>query len=108
MKKLTLININVVVAFILFDLLLNYLDKWADKYSLGAEMMLGMLTPLLFGIFIILAFCLIVFSIIKCVVKKDAKQLVQNVVLVVPAISYIFLSNSNSFWNRLVTYYLNF
>ena len=107
MKKPILTNIIVVITFILFEPLLNYLDKWTDAYSLGAEMVLGMLTPLLFVFFILLSLGLTLFSIIKSIANKDIKQLIPVIIFVVGIISYILVSNSNSFWIRFVTYYIN-
>ena len=75
MKKIILTNIIVVITFILFDPLLNYLGEWADTYSLGAEVVLGILTPLLLGFFILLSLCLTLYSIVKCITKKDVKHL---------------------------------
>ena len=108
MKKPVLTNIIVVITFILFDPLLNYLGEWADTYNLGAEMVLGMLTPLLFGFFILLSLCLTLYSIIRCITKKDMKQLIPIVIFVIGVIAYILISNSSSFWVRLVNYYINF
>jgi len=107
MKKLILTNIIVVLAFFLFDPLLNYLGEWADTYSLGAEMVLGMFTPLLFGFFILLSLGLILFSIIKSIANKDIKQLIPITIFVIGIIGYILISNSDSFWIRFVTYYIN-
>ena len=107
MKKLILTNIIVVITFILFDPLLNYLGEWADTYSFGAEMVLGMLTPLLFGFFILLSLGLILFSIIKSIANKDIKQLIPITIFVIGIIGYILISNSDSFWIRFVTYYIN-
>jgi len=108
MKKLILTNTIVVVIFILFDLLLDYLDKWSDTYSLGAEMVLGMVTPPLFVFFVLLFVGLILFSIIKCIAKKDMKQLIPNVIFVIVIVGYILISDSNSFWNRLVNYWIKY
>ena len=107
MKKLILTNIIVISTFILFDPLLNYLGEWADTYNLGAEMVLGMLTPLLFGFFILLSLGLTLFSTIKSITNRDIKQLIPITVFVIGIIGYIFISNSNSFWIRLVNYYIN-
>ena len=107
MKKVILTNIIVVITFILFDPLLNYLGEWADTYNLGAEMVLGMLTPLLFGFFILLSLGLILFSIIKSIANKDIKQFIPIAIFVIGIIGYILISNSDSFWIRLVTYYNN-
>jgi len=107
MKKLILTNIIVVITFILFDPLLNYLGEWADTYSFGAEMVLGMLTPLLFGFFILLSLGLILFSIIKSIANKDIKQLIPITIFVIGIIGYILISNLDSFWIRFVTYYIN-
>jgi len=108
MKKLILTNIIVVITFIFFDPLLNYLGEWADTYNLGAEMVLGMVTPLLFGFFILLSLGLILFSVIKSIANKDIKQLIPITIFVIGIIGYILISNSNSFWIRLVNYYINF
>ncbi len=108
MKKLILTNIIVIITFILFDPLLNYLGEWADTYNLGAEMVLGMLTPLLFVFFVILALGLTVFSVIKAIVKKDIKQLIPVSIFVIGVVGYMLISNPNSFWIRLVNYYINF
>ena len=107
MKKVILTNIIVVITFILFDPLLNYLGEWADTYNLGAEMVLGMLTPLLFVFFILLSLGLILFSIIKCLIKKDIKQLIPVAIFAIGVVGYMLISNSNSFWIRLVNYYIN-
>lgn len=107
MKKLILTNAIVVITFILFDPLLNYLGELADTYSLGAEMVLGMFTPLLFGFFILLALGLIIFSINKSISGKDIKQLIPILIFAIGIIGYILVSDSNSFWIRLVTYYIN-
>ena len=108
MKKLILTNIIVVITFIFFDPLLNYLGEWADTYNLGAEMVLGMVTPLLFGFFILLSLGLILFSVIKSIANKDIKQLIPITIFVIGNIGYILISNSNSFWIRLVNCYINF
>lgn len=107
MKKLILTNIIVVTTFILFDPLLNYLREWADTYNLGAEMFLGIFTPLLFGFFVLAALCLTIFSVVKCIAKKDVKQLVPIAVYAVGIVGYMLISNPNSFWIRLVNYYIN-
>ena len=107
MKKLILTNVIIVISFILFDPLLNYLSKWADVYILGAEMVLGLLTPLLFGVFIILVLCLTAFSLIKCIAKKDVRQLIPITIFIIGVIGYMLISNSNSFWIRFVNYYIN-
>ena len=108
MKKLILTNIIVVITFIFFDPLLNYLGEWADTYNLGAEMVLGMLTPHLFGFFILLSLGLILFSIIKSLINKDIKQLIPVAIFAIGVVGYMFISNSNSSWIRLVNYYMNF
>ncbi len=107
MKKLILTNVIIVISFILFDPLLNYLSEWADVYSLGAEMVLGLLTPFLFGVFIILVLCLTAFSFIKCIAKKDVRQLIPITIFIIGVIGYMLISNSNSFWIRFVNYYIN-
>ena len=106
MKKIILTNIIVVITFILFDPLLNYLGEWADTYSLGAEMVLGILLPLLFGFFILLSLCLTLYSIVKCITRKDIKQLIPMAVFVIGVIGYMLISDSNSFWVRFVNYYI--
>ncbi len=108
MKKLILTNIIVVITFILFDSLLNYLDKWADTYNLGAEMVLGIFTPLLFGFFVLASLCLTLFSVIKYIAKREMKQLIPVAIFVIGVVGYMLISNSNSFWIRLINYYINF
>ncbi len=108
MKKLILTNLIIVISFILFDPLLNYLDKWVDTYSLGAEMVLGMLTPILFVLFIILSLWLTLFSVIRCIANKDWKQLIPVSIFVIGVVGYMLISNSNSFWIRLVNYCIKF
>ena len=108
MKKLILTNIIVISTFILFDPLLNYLREWADTYNLGAEMFLGIFTPLLFGFFVLASLCLTIFSLIKSIAKKDVKQLIPTAIYVIGVAGYMMISNSNSFWIRLVNYYINF
>ena len=107
MKKLIITNIIVVITFIIFDPILNYLGEWADTHNLGAEMILGMLTPFLFVFFILLSLCLTLYSIINCITTKDMKQLVPIAVFVIGVIGYMLISDSNSFWIRLVNYYIN-
>ena len=107
MKKLIITNMIVVVTFIIFDPLLNYLGEWADTYYLGAEMVLGIFTPILFGFFILLSLGLTLISIIKSITNRNIKQLIPITVFVIGIIGYMFISNSNSFWIRLVNYYIN-
>jgi len=108
MKKLIITNIIFVVIFILFDPILKHLGEWAGTYNLGAEMILGMLTSLLFWFFILLSLCLTLYSIIKCITRKDMKQLIPIAIFVIGFIGYMLISDSNSFWVRLVNYYINF
>ena len=107
MKKLILTNVIIVISFILFDPLLNYLGEWADTYNFGAEMVLGIFIPLLFGFFVLASLCLTIFSVIKCITKKDVKQLIPVAIYVIGVVGYMLISNPNSFWIRLVNYYIN-
>ena len=97
MKKLILTNVIIVISFILFDPLLNYLGEWANTYNLGAEMFLGIFTPLLFGFFVLASLCLTIFSVIKCITKKDVKQLIPVAIYVIGVVGYMLISNPNSF-----------
>jgi len=107
MKKLIFINAIIVISFVVCDPLINYLAEWADTYSLGAEVVLGILTPLLLGFFILLSLCLTLYSIVKCITKKDVKQLIPIAIFILGVVVYIMISDSNSFWIRLVNYYIN-
>lgn len=107
MKKSIIINVIIVILFFLCDTVLNYLSEWADTYNLGAEMALGMLTPILFVTFVLLIFGLMVISVIKCIAKKNAKHLIPTAIFIVGFIAYMLISNSNSFWIRLVNYYID-
>ena len=107
MKKLVLTNTIVVILFILFDPLLSYLLEWADTYKLGAELALGMLTYLLFGFFILLSLCLISYSIVKCIVKRDMKQLIPITVFFLGIVGYMAISDSGSLWIKLVNYFVH-
>lgn len=107
MKRLILTNTIVVISFILFDPLLSYLLEWADTYKLGAELALGMLTYLLFGFFILLSLCLISYSIVKCIAKRDMKQLIPIVIFFLGIVGYMVISDSGSLWIKLVNYFVN-
>lgn len=107
MKKTLTINIIIALLFFACDPLLNCLGEWADIYNLGAEIVLGMLTPLLFGFFVVMALCLTVFSVIKAIAKKDVKQLIPISIFAIGLVTYLLVSNSNSFWIRFVNYYFN-
>jgi len=107
MKKTLIFTIIISVLFLLSDPFFTFCDDWADIYSLGAEMALGMITPLIFALFISLAFFSVCFSVFMCFRERNAKYLIPILILAVTAVIYISFSNADSFWVRLVNFYLS-
>jgi len=107
MKKAILFTIIISVLFLLSDPFFNFCDDWADTYSLGAEMVFGMLTPLLFALFILFIFFFICSLLFMCFRERNAKFLIPILILAVTAVIYISFSNADSFWVRLVNFYLS-
>ena len=105
MKKLLIVNIFFSLAFIFSEPLLTWCGDWADAYSLGAEMALGMLIPVVLALFILFVIFSVSISLYTAVVTKDIKQTIPILVLVAFAIMYIALSNQDSFWVSVVEYY---
>lgn len=107
MKKTLIVNIIIVVLFLVFDPLLNFCGELADTYSLGGEMVLGMIVPVIFVMFVTVVLCSTIYSIYKSIANKDIKYFFPVLVFVVGIIVYMFISNSESFWIRLISYYMN-
>ena len=55
MKKHLVVNILVSLAFIISGPLLDKCSDWADSFSLGAEMVLGMSLPVILAFFVLFA-----------------------------------------------------
>ena len=108
MKKLLILNILVSLAFIASEPLMTWCGNWADSYSLGAEMALGMLIPVVLFAFILYVIFSISMSLYIAVVKKDIKQIIPILVLIAFAIAYIALSNQDSLWIRVFEYYKSY
>ena len=104
MKKHLLVNTLVSLFFILFDPLLTWCDDWADSFSLGAEMALGMLIPLVFTLFILFAIFSVSLSLYKTIVTKDIKQTIPIVVLIAFVTLYVSFSAQDSLWVRFIEY----
>lgn len=107
MKKTFFINTITVVLFFVFEPLLEFCGKLANTYSLGAEIVLGMAMPVLFIAFVLVALSSAIYSLCKCFVNKNIKYILPVFVLVVGAIAYVLISTPDSFWVRLVNFYLN-
>ncbi len=105
MKKHLLINTLVSMAFIISDLFLTWCSDLADVYSLGAEMVLGMLIPFILVLFVLFAIFSTTVSLYKTVATKDIKQTIPILVLVAFATMYITLSTQDSLWVRIIEYY---
>ena len=78
MKKALLINLIIVVAFILFCILLDFCSRWADTYNLGAEMILGIVTPWIYVFFAFVFFCSTVYLVIIYI--KGVKNFLKKVI----------------------------
>ena len=107
MKKLLLMNIIIILLFFILDPILSLCVELADTYNLGAELALGLMTPLLFAVFVFIALCSIICSVYNACREKNIKHLVPTLVLVIGALVYILVSNNGSFWVELISYYLN-
>ena len=88
MKKWTITNICVCIMFLMLDPIFALLATWADTNSLGAEMILGIVTPIIllafiaFGIFSVLT-SLILFK------KYGRRALISISVIVLTIVIYI-------------------
>ena len=107
MKKTLIFTIIVSVLFLLSDPFFTFCDKWADIHSLGAELALGLITPWMFLSFISCAFFFVGSSAFMCFRERNAKHLIPILILAVTAVVYISFSNADSFWVRLVNFYLS-
>ena len=108
MKKLLMENILVSLAFIVSEPIMTWCDNWADSYSLGAEMALGMLMPVVLFAFILFIIFSVSLSLHLAVVTKDIKQTIPILALIAFAIIYIALSNQDSLWIRVFEYYKSY
>ena len=106
MKKTFFINIITVVLFFAFEPLLDFFGNLANTYSLGAEIVLGMAMPVLFILFVLVTLGSIVDSLYKSFANKNIKYILPISVFVVGAIVYVWISTPDSFWVRLVNFYL--
>lgn len=105
MKRHLIINTLVFVLFIILDPIFNWCCDLADMYSLGAEMVLGIMLPLLFSVFILFTICSIGFSLYRLAVTKDIKNIVPIIVIVVLVTFYLIGANQDSLWVRIFEYY---
>lgn len=106
MKKNLMVNIIIVISFILLDSLLHFCAQWADTYNLGAEMVLGMVIPVIFAVLALAIICSIVYSFYLCVAQKNIKNIIPILVFVMGAIVYALLFNGNGLWMHVIKYYV--
>lgn len=104
MKKHFLVNTLISLAFIIFDPFLIWCSDLADVYSLGAEMVLGMLIPFVLFLFILFAIFSVSLSLYKAIATKDIKQTIPTLVLIAFVALYITLSTQDSLWVRVIEY----
>ena len=105
MKKHLIVNALVSLAFIISEPIMTWCGEWADSYSLGAEMALGMLIPVVLAAFIIFVIFSVSLSLYKAIVQKDAKEIIPILVLIAFAVIYIALSNQEGLWIQIIEYY---
>ena len=105
MKKHLIVNALVSLAFIVSEPIMTWCGEWADSYSLGAEMALGMLIPVVLAAFIIFVIFSVSLSLYKAIVQKDAKEIIPILVLIAFAVIYIALSNQEGLWIQIIEYY---
>lgn len=106
MKKHLIVNTLVSLACIGLEPLYVWCGNWADTYSLGAEMVLGMLLPVVLALFILFAMFSVALSLYLAIVGKDIKQTLPILVFVVFAAIYLALATKDSFWVRVFEYYV--
>lgn len=99
--KWTIVNIAVGVLFCTGDILLLKLNDWADEYSLGAELVLGMAEPMLLGAFGL--FYLI--SLLVAIYKAVKKQFGPLVVLFITFAFYALVVGENGLCIKMIKYY---
>lgn len=105
MKKTIIFTIIISVLFLLSDPFFTLCGDWADTYSLGAEMVLGIITPFLFALFVLFVFLFVCFLIFMFFREQNAKHLIPIMILAVTAVIYISFSNADSFWVSLINFY---
>ena len=105
MKRHLTVNALVLILFIVLDPIFNWCCDLADVYSLGAEMVLGIMVPLLFSVFILFAICSIGFSLYRLAVTKDIKNIAPIIVIVVLVTLYLIGADQDSLWVRIFEYY---
>ena len=105
MKRYLTVNALVLILFIVLDPIFNWCCDLADVYSLGAEMILGMMLPLLFVAFILFALCSIGFSLYRLAITKDIKNIAPIIVIVVLVALYLTGADQDSLWIRIFEYY---
>lgn len=106
MKKTAYFNVGLVALFFILDPFFNFCIGWANTFSLGAEIVLGMATPLIFIAFAICALLSTAYSIYKCISRKSIKELLPIGILLVGAVLYILCFTPNGFWSELIDFYL--
>lgn len=105
MKGHIIVNIIASVVFILLDPLLNWCGEWADAYSLGAEMVLGMAIPALLLLFVAFAIFSMSASLYSCVRERDIKYILPLLVLVLCVSVYFVTAGQEGLWVRVWEYY---
>lgn len=86
-RKWTIANTVAGILFYVADIMLPKLNIWADEYSLGAELVLGMAEPLIFGafgLFYLIALIVAIYEMVK-------KQIGPLLVLFITFIFYILI-----------------
>lgn len=106
MKKATCFNTVLIALFFILDPFFNFCREWTDTYSLGAEIVLGMATPLIFIFFVLCALISITYSIYKCVKERNLKELFPVCIILIGAVLYILCFTPEGFWSELVNFYL--
>lgn len=105
MKRHLIVNVIVCVGFALLDPILNWCCEWANMYSLGAEMILGMTIPALLVLFVIFAICSICVSLYNCIREKDVKYIVPLFVLILFISVYFVTVDQENLWMSILEYY---
>lgn len=106
MKKHLIINILMSIVFIALDPLFVWCGNWADTYSLGAELIGGMLVPAVLLAFVIFFICSACFSLFRCFKERKAVHIVPLAVLIAFVLLYVFISTENSTWIRVIDFYI--
>ena len=112
MKRLKyFINFYVVscILFFILEIVIYAIDKWADEYSLGAEMVLGLFIPAMLFIF----FCIAISSVIVgyyCSIKipeiSEWKAYIPFFIVVSTILIYVILPKTEfNIWYRVLKFY---